>query len=345
MGSYVALDVSLRSTSVHIVDETGKCLWRGKCASEPKALAVLVRKRAPEVVRVGLETGFLSTWLCHTLAETGLPIVCMDARHAKAVLSVRPNKTDANDAEGLAQLLRTGFFREVRVKSWASMLVRNLITVRRQLVRTQVDLANQLRGILRTFGLALPPGSGGGRRFEAAVRERATIRPGLSLIILPLLETWRAVRERVVMLDKAAVAAARRDPRCRLLMSAPGVGAITALTYVGTVEDPQLFQGARAVGAWLGLTPRRYQSGEIDSMGRITRCGDPLLRTALYEAANQVLTRSHAASALRRWGLMLKARNGHKKAVVAVARKLAVILHAMWKTDAVFCAEPALVRT
>jgi transposase len=254
-------------------------------------------------------------------------------------------QTDANDAEGLAQLLRTGFFREVRVKSWASMLLRNLITARRQLVRTQVDLANQLRGVLRTFGLALPPGCGGGRHFEAAVRERAARRAGLSLIIMPVLETWRAVRERVAVLDKAAVAAARRDPRCRLLMSAPGVGAITALTHVGTVEDPQLFEGGRAVGAWLGFTPRRYQSGQIDAVGRITRCGDCLLRTALYEAANQVLTRSHAASALRCWGLMLKARTGHKKAVVAVARKLTVILYAMWKTGAAFTAEPAGVET
>ena len=306
-------------------------------------LAAVVRKRVPEVVHVGLETGFLSTWLCHALAEAGLPVVCMDARQAKAVLQVRPNKTDTNDAEGLAQLLRTGFFREVRVKSWDGMLLRNLVTARRQLVRTAVDLANQIRGILRTFGLALPPGRGG-RHFEASVRERAPMRPGLGLIVLPLLEAWRAVRDRVVVLDKAAVAAARRDQRCRLLMTAPGVGAITALTYVGTVEDPALFQGARAVGAWLGLTPSRYQSGEIDVSGRISRCGDPLLRTYLYEAANQVLTRSRSDSALRRWGLMLKAKNGHKKAVVAVARKLSVILHAMWKSGEAFCAEPALAK-
>ena len=339
MGSYVAFDVSLRSTSVHVVDEAGRCLWRGKCASEPDVLAAVVRKRAPEVIRVGMETGFLSTWLCHSLIELGVPVVCMDARQAKAVLSVRPNKTDANDAEGLAQLLRTAFFREVRVKSWDGMLLRNLIGARRQLVRTEVDLANQLRGILRTFGLALPPG-GGGRQFEALVRERASMRPGLELIVLPLLDAWRAVRDRVLVLDKAAVSAARRDRRCRLLMTAPGVGAITALTYVGTVEDPGLFGGGRAVGAWLGLTPSRYQSGEIDVLGRISRNGDPLLRTYLYEAANTVLTRSRSDSALKRWGLMLKARNGHKKAVVAVARKLSVVLHAMWKSGEAFRTEP-----
>lgn len=339
MGSYVAFDVSLRSTSVHVVDEAGKCLWRGKCASEPDVLAAVVRKRAPEVVRVGLETGFLSTWLCHALIEAGLPVVCMDARQAKAVLSVRPNKTDANDAEGLAHLLRTGFFREVRVKSWDGMLLRNLISARRQLVRTEVDLANQLRGILRTFGLALPPG-GGGRQFEALVRERASMRAGLELIVLPLLDAWRAVRDRVLVLDRAAVAAARRDRRCWLLMTAPGVGAITALTHVGTVEDPALFGGGRAVGAWLGLTPSRYQSGEIDVLGRISRNGDPLLRTYLYEAANTVLTRSRSDSALKRWGLMLKAKNGHKKAVVAVARKLSVVLYAMWKSGEAFRAEP-----
>jgi transposase len=221
------------------------------------------------------------------------------------------------------------------------MLLRNLVTARRRLVRAEVDLANQIRGILRTFGLALPPGGGGGRRFEAAVRERAPMRPGLGLVVLPLLEAWRAVRDQLAVLDKAAVAAARRDRRCRLLMSAPGVGAITALTYAGTVEDPGLFKGARAVGAWLGLTPGRYQSGETDVAGRISRCGDPLLRTYLYEAASTVLTRSRSGCAPKRWGLMLKARTGHKKAAVAVARELAVVLHAMWSTGEAFRAEPA----
>lgn len=339
MVSYVGLDVSLRSTSVHVLDAEGNCLWRGKCPTDPEVLANVVRRRAPEVVRVGLETGFLSTWLCHALAQSGLPVVCMDARQAKAVLQVRPNKTDANDAEGLAQLLRSGFYRQVRVKSWDGMLLRNLITARRQLVRTEVDLANQLRGILRTFGLALPPGGGGGRRFEAAVRERAPMRPGLDLVVLPLLDAWRAVRDRVVVLTSAVVAAARHDRRCRLLMTAPGVGAITALTFVGTVEDPALFRRGRTVGAWLGLTPTRYQSGEIDVSGRISRHGDTLLRTYLYEAAHQVLTRSRTDSALKRWGLMLKARNGHKKAVVAVARKLAVVLRAMWAKGEAFRAE------
>ena len=199
---YVALDVSLRSTSVHIVDQQGRCLWRGKCPTDLGALSSTIRQHAPEVERVGLETGMLSTWLCHGLAEAGLPVVCMDARQAKAALSVRINKTDANDAEGLAQLLRTGFFRQVRVKSKGAMLVRTLLSARRQLVRTGLDLANQIRGLLRTFGLLLP--RGGGRAFEAAVRERLAGHGQLAAAIMPLLQAWRAVREQVLALDRQA---------------------------------------------------------------------------------------------------------------------------------------------
>ena len=167
MAEYVALDVSLQSTSVHIVDQQGRCLWRGKCPTDVAALASTIRQHAPEVERVGLETGMLATWLCHGLAEAGLPVVCMDARQAKAALSCRINKTDANDAEGLAQLLRTGFFRQVRVKAQATMLVRTLLSARRQLVRTELDLANQIRGLLKIFGLLLP--RGGGRLFDTGL--------------------------------------------------------------------------------------------------------------------------------------------------------------------------------
>ena len=334
MSAYAALDVSMKATSVHIVDGTGACLWRGKVATDPGALAATMRKHAPGIVRVGLETGPWSTWLCHALADLGLPVVCMDARQVKAALSLKINKTDANDAEGLAHLLRTGFYREVRVKSWDAMLVRTLIGARRRLVGVGTDLANQIRGVLRTFGLILP--KGGGRIFEAAVREHVLAREGLALILMPLLEVWREVRARVTSLDRVVIALARRDPRSRLLMTAPGVGAITALTYVGTVESPQEFRTGRAVGAWLGLTPTRYQSGQIDVSGRISRRGDPLLRTYLYEAATTILTRSRSDSALKRWGLGLKAKVGHKRAVVAVARKLAVVLHAMWSKNEPF---------
>ena len=342
MAEYVALDVSLRSTSVHIVDEQGRCLWRGTCPTDVTALVDTIRRHAPQVERVGLETGMLATWLYHELAEAGLPVVCMDARQAKAALSCRINKTDANDAEGLAQLLRTGFFRQVRVKSEGTMLVRTLLSARRQLVRTELDLANQIRGLLKIFGLLLP--RGGGRAFEAAVRVRLAGHARLATVITPLLQAWRAVREQVLALDRQAYAVAKRDARCRLLLSAPGVGTITALAYVAAVERPGEFRNARAVGAWVGLTPARYQSGQVDYSGRISRQGDVHLRTCPYEAANAVLTRSRPDTALKRWGLGLKARLGHKRAVVAVARKLAVVLHAMWskgepfETDAVAAA-------
>src|SRR3954447_11294933 len=258
MAEYVALDVSLRSTSVHIVDEQGRCRWRGTCPTDVAALADTIRRHAPAVERVGLETGQLATWLCHGLAKAGLPVVCMDARQAKAALSCRINKTDANDAEGLAQLLRTGFFRQVRVKPEGTMLVRTLLSARRQLVRTGLDLADQIRGLLKIFGPLLP--RGGGRAFEAAVRERLAGHGQLAAVITPLLQAWRAIREQGLALDRQGhprphrgalrrrvSAAAKRDARCRLLLTAPGVGTITALACVAAVERPEEFSNGRAV--------------------------------------------------------------------------------------------------
>ena len=205
MGQYVGLDVAMKETVICIIDETGQIAWRGRCASHPEAIATVIRRRAPTLVRVGLETGALTTWLWHGLTEAGLPVVCLDARHAKAALSLKINKTDENDAEGLAQIVRTGWYREVRVKSWNAMFVRNLLGARAQLIAIATDLTNQIRGVLTTFGLIL--GKGGGHVFETAVRRRVAERPGLERLVLPLLEAWRVVRAR-----RRSIARSERSP-------------------------------------------------------------------------------------------------------------------------------------
>ena len=264
----------------------------------------------------------------------GLPAVCIDARHAKAALDTAPNKTDANDADGLSLLAEAGFFREVRVKSWAAMQVRTLVGGRAQLIGISSDLSNQIRGLMRTFGLVVP--AGGGRIFEANVRALLEGQAALAGSILPLLEAWRAVRAQATALDRQLVAVARQSPACRLLMTVPGVGAVTALSYTTMIENPANFGNSRAVGAFVGLTTRGYQSGEVDYDGHISRRGDKHVRALLYEAATVMLTRVRSDSALRSWGLKLKEKVGFKRAAVALARKLAVVMHAMWRDGRVF---------
>lgn len=334
MPAYAALDVSKTTTSIYAVDEAGGRLWRGRVATDPDAIAAALAPFADRLVRVGLETGCWTTWLWHGLRDRGLPAVCMDARQAKATLSLSINKTDANDARGLAHLLRTGLFREVRVKGWDDMRMRALLRARRVVLRVQLDLANAIRGCLRTFGLMLE--GGGARAFERQVRAHAADRPDLGPIVTPLLDAWAAARRQVCRHDRALRAVVRKDGRCRLLMTAPGVGCVTAVSFVAAIGDPGVFRSGRTAAAWIGLTPRRYQSGTIDVAGRISRRGDGLLRSYLYEAAAHVLSRSRGDCALRRWGLALRERVGFKRAAVAVARKLAVVLHAMWSSGRPF---------
>ena len=251
MAEYVGLDVSMKETAVSIRRD-GKRIWRGKCASDPRLIAEVIRRRAPGATRVVFETGPLSVWFYHALTAEGLPAICIDARHAKAALDMAPNKTDANDADGLAQLAEVGFFREVRVKGFDSMLGRTLVAARNRLVQITTELSNQIRGLMKTFGLVVPAGKGS--RFEAHVRALLADQEGLAPILLPLLEAWRAVRLRAAELGRQLVASARRSEACQILMSVPGVGAVTATSFATAVEDPENFRRSRSVGAWLGLT-------------------------------------------------------------------------------------------
>ncbi len=327
MGEYIGLDVSLKDTAVS-VRRNGKRVWRGKCASHPQALATLIRKHAPNAERVVFETGPLSVWFFHALSAEGLPAICIDARHAKAALDMAPNKTDANDADGLAHLAEVGFYRAVRVKGFDSMLTRTLVAARAQLRKTIGQMSNQIRGLMKTFGLVVPKGAG--RVFEDNIRRLLAGEAALSRIMLPLLEAWRSLRARAAELDKQLISSSA------LLMSIPGVGAVTASSYVAAIEDPANFRSSRSVGAWLGLTTRRYQSGEVDYGGHISCRGDKHLRALLYEAATTILTRVTADSDLRTWGMALREKIGFKRATIAVARKLAVIMHSMLKSGQPF---------
>lgn len=323
---YAGLDVSLETTSICVVDSTGATVWRGSCPTDPAAIAGALRRHAPKARLIGLETGQLSNWLTRTLCELGLPVVCLDARHAKAALKLQVNKTDANDAWGLAQIVRTGWFREVAVKSMDAQALRMLLVAR-----------THLMGLMKTFGLVIARGASG--LFAPRVREAAAGNGTLLAIVEPLLAAWQALREQIAVFDRQILSRAKTDAVIRRLMTIPGVGAIVALSYTAVIDDPARFRRSSSVGVYAGLTPRRYQSGEIDVSGHISRCGDSLLRSHLFEAANVILARYSKASALKSWGLALAKHIGKRRAKVAVARKLAVIMHRIWVDGTSFIAE------
>lgn len=324
---FVGFDVSQAETSVCVVDGTGKISWQGKCLSTPEAMAAIVRRRAPRAAKIALETGPMSAWHYRSLAALGLPVVCIDARHAKAALAMQLNKTDTNDAVGLAQIVRTGWYREVTVKSEGSHRTRGLLAARAKLIGVGKEIANQLRGLLKVFGHVI--GAVGGEKFATRARELATGDTTLAVTVEALLAARAALTAQTAQLDKLLLAQARQDPACRRLMTVPGVGVITATAFIATIDNPARFKHSASVGAYLGLTPRRYQSGTMDVSGHISKAGDALLRCYLFEAATTLLTRVQKTSALKEWGDRLAKRIGQKKARVAIARKLAVILHRM----------------
>lgn len=334
MSDYIGLDVSLEDTHLCVVDGSGAVTARAVARTDPDDLAKAIRSLAPKVTTVVLETGGQSAWLQQGLAALGLPAVIVDARQAKKALSARLNKTDCNDAEGLAQLARTGWYREVLAKRAGTRRIRTVLMARELLVRQRRDLANQMRGLLRGFGLAV--GRIGHAGFEARVRELAQAEPALLAALEPLLTVRRVLDRQIDALTGQLGTIARDSQDARRLMSVPGVGVLTALAFITAIDQPGRFARSCDVGAYLGLTSRRYQSGQVDWSGRISKQGDALARAMLYEAANALMTRVKRWTRQKAWAVRLAGRRGGAKARVALARKLAVTLHRIWVDGTTF---------
>jgi transposase len=291
---------------------------------------------------VGIEACPLSEWLYGALVESGFKAVCIETRHAQRFLSSRPNKTDRSDARGIAEMMRIGHYRAVHVKSKASQLLRAVLIARKKFVDHMLSIEDTIRGLMKVQGYKL--GTVHRNGFAARVTTLLADAEDLRLAIEPLLEARNMMRKQKVLLDRRISEMARKDEVCKRLMTVPGVGPIVSLLFKATIDDPKRFKDSKAVAAHLGLTPRVYQSGEIDRSGHVSKCGDSLLRHALYEAANSHLRISKKWSTLRVCGVKLAKRIGGKKACVAVARKLAVIMHRMWieETDFRFGRPPAV---
>ena len=329
MKYFTGIDVSLRSVSICVVDEAGGVQYENKVAAEVDLIVAALRSFSAEVRQVGLEAGTLTQYLTYGLQKAGFEVICLEARQTAATLAAMRNKTDRNDARGLAQILRTGWYRTVHVKSRESHQVRALLASRKAILAKCVDLENELRGLLRIFGVRLASHVAHGS-FDQTVRAAVSATPELSTSLLPLLDARTVLYQTYLKLDNAVKTVVRHDPVCRRLMTVPGVGPVTSLTFKAGVDATDRFRSSRNVAAHFGLTPRRYQSGETDNPGRISKAGDVEVRQALYTAAHALMTRSYAWSTLKAWGLRLAKVRGLQRAVIAVARKLAVILHRMW---------------
>jgi len=335
MTYYAGTDVSLRTVNICVVDDDGEQVTETKLSSDVQEIIAYLDELECDVDIVGLEAGTLAQYLTYGLQAADYEVVCMEAQQVKAALSAMRNKTDKHDARGIAQLLRSGWYSQVHVKSMESHHIRMLLSSRKAVLDKCIDLENEIRGLFKIFGIKLPPKLGHGS-FDKAVRAIIEADEKLSHALLPLLDARLVLYQTFRVLDNRTRHLAWDDDVCELLMTAPGVGYVTALTFKAGVDDPSRFKQSRTVAAHFGLTPRRSQSWEIDIEGRISKSGDAQVRSALYVAANSILTRSSRWSSLKAWGMKLKKNRGHKKAVVAVARKLAVILHRLWIEETQF---------
>lgn len=332
---YAGLDVSLEQTSVCVINAEGTLIKEVKVPTDPPLIIASLLELEGTFERVGLEAGPLSQWLFFGLKDAGLPVCCIETRHSKAAIAAMSlNKTDRNDARSIAQLVRSGWFKTVHVKSIESQELRTLLTSREFLVNKVRDHENEIRGALRPHGLKV--GQVGSSAFAARIRELVADRPRLALCMDALLAGREVLMKQLAILHATLLRVVKNDELCIRFMSIPGVGPVTALAFKTTIDRPDRFRRSADVGAHLGLAPRQFQSGETDRRGRIAKTGDALTRTALFAAANVMLSRSTQWTALKHWGVTLAKRSSLKKAKIAVARKLAVIMHRMWRDGTPF---------
>lgn len=334
MDYFAGLDVSMEETHICVVDREGAIIFEASAKTSSTEIASVLSTVA-DCRRVVFETGRMAPTLFHGLTAAGVPVVCIESRQAYQTLkSLKANKTDRNDAQGLAHLARTGFFKPVHVKSLPAHAIRSLIAARKKLVGQRVTLENQIRGLAVVFGVRLPRGLS--PAFVDQVLSMSDGIDGLAGAMRGLVAARVAVLAAVAAIDADIRRLTRASDACRRLMTIPGVGPITALAFAAAIDDPSRFNRSRDVGAYLGLVPRRHQSGEVDYVGRISKCGDRRLRTLLYEAANVMLTRYKAPLKLKDWAFAIAKRSTMRQARVALARRLAVIMHAMLRDNTEF---------
>jgi transposase len=336
MVAWVGLDCSKYSASVCVVGLSGEICAEGDVASDPASIATFLRSCGQEIELVGIEASGSTSWLQSKLIRLGFPVVCIEARHAHSVLKNRTNKTDRNDARGLAEIMRLGAYRAVHSKDPTSRRLRLLLSMRRLLLRRQLDLEKGVRAALLEYGLKLPTGAR--KSLAKRVRILLVAKGHLFLedITREVLVISSAMAAQVAELERQIELAAATDPICKRLMTAPGVGPLVAVTYRTAVDDPHRFLRSRDVAAYFGLTPRAFNSGKSRRNAGISRRGDVAVRSALFLAAQSVMRAGTRTSWLQRWGREVAQRRGSKKAHVAVARQLAVVMHRMWTDGSEF---------
>lgn len=335
MKCYAGLDVSLKEISICVIDQNGSIVARGSSPCDPEGVQAWMRSRSLAPERIIHESGQLAIWLQRGLTRLGLPAICIDARMAHKSLSARPNKSDAADAEGLAQLARTGWFTSVHIRSEEADRLRSLVNARERLIRLRKELEGHVRGAPKTFGIRMAAVGQG--QLRQAFRDQLALAGERDPVVRVLADAFISAHETLCRaaadLEAVLKTEARQHPVARRLMTIPGVGPVVALSFVALVDDPARFRRAADVGAFLGLTPRRHQSGEMDWSGRISRCGDSAMRRLLFEAASSLIHRVQRFSPLKSWAVRLAGRRGFRKAAVATGRKLAVLMLTLWKRE------------